>query len=84
MLHIVYLFLAQLFERNNSINMLENFVSINGAKHYNCEVNKERLKLKKLKSPLSSKKYLKVGNNKIIIFEPDFPVFWEVQPKRVL
>ena len=71
--------LAEVFERNNSLKMLESFVSINGARHYNCETNKEKLKLKKLKRPLSFKKDLKVGDDKIIIFEPDFPVFWEVQ-----
>ena len=71
--------LAEVFERNNSIKMLEKFVSINGAKHYNCEINKEKIKLKKLNKPLSSKKYLKIGNDKIIIFKPDFPLFWEVQ-----
>ena len=71
--------LAEVFERNNSLKMLEKFISINGAKHYNCEINKEKIILKKLKKPLSFKKYLKIDNNKIIIFEPDFPVFWEVQ-----
>ena len=71
--------LAELFERNHSMKMLENFVSINGARHYNCETNKEKIKLKKLNDPLCFKKYLKIGNNEIIIFEPDFPIFWEVQ-----
>jgi dihydroorotase len=71
--------LAEVFERNHSLKMLENFVSINGARHYNCDNNIEKLKLKKLKHPLNFKKYLKIGNNEIIIFEPDFPVFWEVQ-----
>jgi dihydroorotase len=71
--------LAEVFERNNSLKMLEKFISINGAKHYNCEINKEKIKLKKLKNPLFFKKHLKIDKNEIIIFEPDFPVFWEVQ-----
>ena len=29
--------------------------------------------------PLHSKKYLKIGHNQIVIFQPDFPIFWEVQ-----
>jgi dihydroorotase len=71
--------LAEVFERNNAIKMLEKFVSINGAIHYNCQINKEKIILKKNKKPLFSRKYLKIGNDKIVIFEPDFPVFWEVE-----
>ena len=58
--------------------MLEKFVSINGANHYGCIVNKEKIKLRKLKKPLLFNKTLKYQNNEIIIFAPDFPVFWEV------
>lgn len=75
--------LAELFERNKSITMLEKFVSINGAKHYGCEINSEKIKLKKLMNPLFSEKYLKIGNDEIVIFEPDFPVFWKVQDQRI-
>ena len=71
--------LAEIFERNHSLKMLESFVSLNGARHYNCNINKEKIKLKKLKHPIYFKKYLKIGDNEIIIFGPDFPVFWEVQ-----
>ena len=70
--------LAEIFDKNNSINKLEKFTSINGAKHYGFELNKETLKLKKLNKPLSFRKSLKVGNKEIKIFEPDFPVFWDV------
>ena len=70
--------LAEIFDKKNSIQTLENFVSINGAKHYGCKTNKEKIKLKKSKQPLSFKKSLKFSNREIIIFEPDFPVFWKV------
>ena len=33
--------LAQLFENEKSLENLENFVSKNGAKHYNLKLNKE-------------------------------------------
>ena len=74
--------LAEVFEKNNSIKMLEQFVSINGAKHYECKINQEKIKLKKIDKPLSSKKYLEINTNKIIVFEPNFPLFWEVQPQE--
>ena len=39
--------LAQIFDSNeNSIENLENFVSKNGAEHYNLGLNKEKLNLK--------------------------------------
>ena len=71
--------LAEIFDRNNSIQTLERFVSINGAKHYGCEISKEKIKLTKSKNPVNFKKSLKLKGKEIIIFEPDFPVFWEVQ-----
>lgn len=70
--------LAELFDKKNSIAMLENFTSINGAKHYGCKINHDKIKLKKLNTPLSLKKSLKFGDKEIVIFQPDFPVFWEV------
>ena len=70
--------LAEIFDRKNSIEKLEAFVSLNGAKHYKCEINKEKIKLRKSNMPLSFKNSLKFGNKEIIIFEPDFPVFWKV------
>ena len=70
--------LAEIFDINGKIEMLENFTSINGAKHYNYPTNKETLKLKKLKNPIKFEKALKVNNQKIIIFQPNFPVYWHV------
>ena len=37
--------ITQIFDDNNSINNLENFVSKNGAFHYNLDINKEKIKL---------------------------------------
>ena len=71
--------LAQIFDTNNSLEMLEKFVSINGAKHYGCEINKRKIKLNKSTTPILFDKSLKFGKQEIIIFEPDFPVYWMVQ-----
>ena len=70
--------LAEIFDKNKSLNMLEKFVSLNGAKHYGCKINEEKIKLKKSIKPLSQTKSLKFKNKEIVIFEPDFPLFWEV------
>ena len=70
--------LAQLFEQENSLDRLENFVSINGARHYGLELNKERLTLEKSEVSISFKKSLQFQDNQIDIFKPDFPVYWKV------
>ena len=70
--------LAQLFDNENALPKLENFISKNGALHYNLKINKNKIKLIKLRKRLVFKKFLNVNKEKIKIFEPNFPVFWKV------
>ena len=60
------------------LSNLEKFVSINGAKHYDLNNNKEKITLFKSKHNLIFKKYINVNEQKIRVFEPDFPIFWHV------
>ena len=73
--------LAQIFDNRGSINNLESFVSKNGAAHYNLKLNETRIRLKKSSKRLVFKKFLNVNGEKIIVFEPDFPVYWNVCSK---
>jgi hypothetical protein len=41
-------------------------------------LNKEKLKLIRKNSPIHFKKHIDVGSENIIIFNPNFPVYWEV------
>ena len=70
--------LAQLFDNENALPQLENFISKHGAKHYNLKINKEKITLIKSSENLIFKKYLNVKEQKIKIFEPNFLVFWKV------
>jgi dihydroorotase len=70
--------LAQLFDNENALSQLEGFISKHGAKHYNLKINKEKITLVKSSQNLIFKKYLNVNEQKIKIFEPDFPVFWHI------
>ena len=70
--------LAQLFDNENALPQLENFISKRGAKHYNLKINKEKITLIKSSQNLIFKQYLDVNEKKINIFEPDFLVFWKV------
>ena len=70
--------LAQLFDNENALPQLENFISKNGAKHYNLKINKEKITLIKSSQNLIFKKYINVKEKKIKVFEPDFLVFWKI------
>ena len=70
--------LAQLFDDENALPQLEGFISKHGAKHYNLEINKEKITLVKSSQNVIFKKYLNVNKQEIKIFEPDFLVFWKV------
>ena len=70
--------LAQMFDNENALSQLESFVSKHGAKHYNLNLNKEKITLIKSSKSLIFKKSLDVDEQKIKIFEPNFPVFWKV------
>ncbi|MDC1066972.1 dihydroorotase [Alphaproteobacteria bacterium] len=70
--------LAQIFHDNNSMSNLENFVSKNGTIHYNMKMNQEKVKLFKSSNRLIFKKFINISKEKIKIFEPDFPVYWDV------
>ena len=70
--------LAQIFDNNKSLEKLENFVSKNGANHYDLMFNKEKIKLFKSKKSISFKDFLNLKEERIKIFKPDFPVFWNV------
>jgi len=71
--------LSQIFDDEKSLGKLENFASKNGAKHYNLKTNAKKIKLMKTKKPLCFKKYLYVNKQKIVLFEPSFPIYWKVK-----
>ena len=70
--------ITQIFDNASALSSLERFVSLNGANHYKINYNKSKIKLRKNSTQLSFKKSLKFKNSEIIIFQPDFPVYWNV------
>ena len=71
--------LTQIFDKKKSIKNLEKFTSMNGAMHYGCKINEEKIKLIKLTRPIKLKENLYFKNKRIQIFKPDFDIFWKVQ-----
>jgi len=70
--------LTQIFSNHNALNKLENFTSINGSVHYSLPINKTKIKIKKREIPIDFIKNICFEKEKIIIFNPRFPIFWEV------
>ena len=71
--------LTQIFENAKSLENLENFISINGASHYQLPTNSTKIKIIKKKHPIEFREFILVGSEKIIIFNPGFKTFWEVK-----
>ncbi len=70
--------IVQLFDNENALSNLEKFTSINGARHYNLEINEKRIKLFRNNKKLILKKALTINKKKIKIFDPGFCIFWNV------
>ena len=70
--------LAQIFDNQKSLSKLEKFVSLNGANHYKLKSNVEKITLVKSNEALILKKVLSVDKQNISIFNPGFPIFWNV------
>ena len=70
--------LTQIFENNNALSKLEKFTSINGANHYQLNINKETIKIIKQNKPIEFLDVLTIKKENIVIFKPDFPVFWNI------
>lgn len=70
--------LTQIFDKENSLNNLEKFTSINGCNHYGLPINQNYLHLVKRDKPIKFSKILKKNHIEIVNYEPDFPVYWDI------
>ena len=71
--------MAQIFDNYNKLELVENFLSVNGALHYNLPINRSKIKLYKQKKPIKFPDYLEVENSRIKVFKPNFDVFWQIE-----
>ena len=71
--------LTQIFEKNQKLNMLENFISKNGAFHYELPLNSQKIKLRKIKKPIKFPDTLAINNSAVKVFKPNFDVFWQLE-----
>jgi len=71
--------LAEVFERENAIPALEAFTSLNGAAFYRRPPNEARLTLQK-GAPVSYPDKIHTGAGDVTLFDPGFPLHWQVAP----
>ena len=70
-------YVAQVFEEDSSLNNLENFISINGAKFYNLPLNSTLSKFTKFKEAINYPNKIKVGKELITVFNPGYQLYWK-------
>ena len=70
--------LVQIFETYNSIDNLESFISKNGALHYKLPFNENKIKLIRKNNYLKFPKTIKINDDEMVVFEPDFKVYWDI------
>jgi len=68
--------LAQVFEDAAALDQLEKFCSSNGPEFYGLPKNNDTIKLMKNSEPVVLPEYIEAGNEKIIVFDPEFSLYW--------
>lgn len=71
--------LAHVFEDEDALDKLEAFASLNGPAFYNKPVNKETITLVKRDEAVVFPEKIKTGDGDVTVFDPMFPIHWEVQ-----
>ncbi len=70
--------LAHVFEQEDALDTLEAFTSLNGPAWYGLKPNDEMITLRKLASPLEFPAKRETGAGPVTVFDPMFPLYWQV------
>jgi len=70
--------IVQVFEAEESLDRLEAFMSLNGARFYGLPLNPDTITLEKTESPVPATDYIQVGGDKVKVFQTHAPLFWQV------
>ncbi len=71
--------LAHVFEEEGALDRLEAFASLNGPAYYGLEPNEAQVTLVKRDQPVSFPTHIDAGDETVTVFDPGFPLHWEVQ-----
>jgi dihydroorotase len=70
--------IVQVFEAEDSIENLEAFMSLNGARFYGLPLNLDTITLEKRQSPIPTTDNIPVGKDEVKVFQTPEPLFWQV------
>jgi dihydroorotase len=70
--------IVQVFEAEDSIENLEAFMSLNGARFYELPLNPDTITLEKRQSPIPTTDNIPVGKDEVKVFQTPEPLFWQV------
>lgn len=70
--------LAAVFEELGKLDRLEGFAALNGARFYGLPPNTDQIRLVKSDQPQHVPTEIGVGDDQVIVFDPDIPIFWRV------
>ena len=71
-------YIVQVFEAEQSIDNLEAFMSINGARFYGLPPNPDTITLSKSTAAIPIAETISVGEDKVKVFQTREPLFWQV------
>lgn len=70
--------LAHVFEQENALDKLEAFASLNGPAWYGLPANEETITLVKRDQPVDFPQKIYTGAGPVTVFDPKFPLHWDV------
>ncbi|PTM97403.1 dihydroorotase [Mycoplana dimorpha] len=70
--------LAHVFEQEDALDRLEAFTSLNGQAWYGLPANEETIRLVRRETPVAFPAKVETGAGPVTVFDPMFPLFWEV------
>jgi dihydroorotase len=71
--------LAHVFEDENALDRLEAFASLNGPAFYGLAANEETVTLVRRETPLTFPDKIETGAGSVTVFDPMFPLHWEIE-----
>ncbi|MGV8939714.1 MAG: dihydroorotase [Allorhizobium sp.] len=70
--------LAHVFEQDDALDRLEAFTSLNGPAWYGLAPNEERITMVRRDEPLTFAQKIETGDGPVTVFDPMFPLHWDV------
>lgn len=71
--------LAHVFEEEGALDKLEGFASLHGPAHYGLPVNQDQITLVKSDKPTYFPAKIESGDGPVTVFDPGYPVYWDVK-----